>query len=319
MNRVRHAIGTLCLAPSALTRRGVDAAVDAAMRGFHAYFWLASRWRIAVPVGLSIGAAIIVALAGMRGDSAPSGDRHASGPVVRIEAPGTGTGTAMVLVATNASPGGLAPSSPSRLALIRALQTGLVRADCYDGDANGIWTRRSKEAMRTFVTALNAKLPVETPDQVLLALVEANPGRICSQGRVAAGSAPPVAAVAAATAAAPAVAAALAPPLTPPVASAQPPAKPPAPPQADRPSRPSEAPAARDDSRTRAAPSPAPDTAPPAAQADRERPPKAGQSQASKPPRRARPQQSHSEFNTVAKSMSKSFKSLQRSIASIFK
>ena len=79
------------------------------------------------------------------------------------------------------------PSRPSdRPSLTRALQTGLRRAECYDGSINGIWSTKSKESMRRFVAAVNAQLPVDDPDQILLALVESNQATICSRAQSAA-------------------------------------------------------------------------------------------------------------------------------------
>jgi hypothetical protein len=72
------------------------------------------------------------------------------------------------------------PARPSDLvSLAQALQAGLARAECYDGPINGIWTTKSKDAMRKFTTAVNAQLPVDVPDQSLLALVESNQAAKC--------------------------------------------------------------------------------------------------------------------------------------------
>lgn len=67
-------------------------------------------------------------------------------------------------------------------ALIRALQLGLRDAGCYDGPVSGYWTRKSKEAAGRFVARLNAKLPTEKADQVLLALAKSNPATRCLDG-----------------------------------------------------------------------------------------------------------------------------------------
>ena len=72
--------------------------------------------------------------------------------------------------------------SSDRLSLMRALQTGLRRAGCYDGPIDGLWTPKAKDSMRRFVAAVNAKLPVDHPDPVLLALVESNRAAICTPG-----------------------------------------------------------------------------------------------------------------------------------------
>lgn len=77
----------------------------------------------------------------------------------------------------------LDPASASlgdRTALARALQAGLARAQCYTGPVNGAWTTQSKDAMRRFTTAVNAQLPVNEPDHILLALIETNSAANCS-------------------------------------------------------------------------------------------------------------------------------------------
>lgn len=85
--------------------------------------------------------------------------------------------------AVTTAPAGAPPSAGS--ALIKALQVGLTRAECYDGPVNGYWTSKSKEAMARFVNVLNARLPVNQPDPVLLSLVETNPKASCNPARTA--------------------------------------------------------------------------------------------------------------------------------------
>lgn len=103
----------------------------------------------------------------------------------------------------------------------RALQSGLRRAGCYEGPVDGQWSRQSREAMARFVSGVNAQLPVERPEGVLLALLEANTNHTCASQRASAGTA------VAATPTPPS------PPVTSPPAAAAPrgtPAAPPAPP-----------------------------------------------------------------------------------------
>jgi hypothetical protein len=63
--------------------------------------------------------------------------------------------------------------------LARALQRELKRVGCYSGEVNGVWTTSSRMAMRTFVERVNAALPVDSPDPVLLSLVQGHPERAC--------------------------------------------------------------------------------------------------------------------------------------------
>src|SRR5262245_37399746 len=70
------------------------------------------------------------------------------------------------------------PAGPPPLAgegLARELQRHLKRAGCYGGAVTGVWSPPVRRAMKAFTDRANAALPVDQPDQVLLALVESNP------------------------------------------------------------------------------------------------------------------------------------------------
>ena len=87
-------------------------------------------------------------------------------------------------------PSSTAPSPPApvaarpidpedRAALARALQRELKRVGCYGGDITGVWTTSSRMAMKSFNERVNASLPVDTPDPVLLSLVQGHRERAC--------------------------------------------------------------------------------------------------------------------------------------------
>src|SRR5262245_24749349 len=77
-----------------------------------------------------------------------------------------------------------------RTRLARELQKELRRVGCYDGEINGGWTTSTKRAMKTFTERVNASLPVEEPDLVLLSLLQGQTdktcGRPCPAGETAA-------------------------------------------------------------------------------------------------------------------------------------
>src|SRR5262245_32282143 len=77
-----------------------------------------------------------------------------------------------------------------RSQLARELQRELRRVGCYDGEINGGWTTSTKRAMKTFTERVNASLPVEEPDLVLLSLLQGQTdktcGRPCPAGETAA-------------------------------------------------------------------------------------------------------------------------------------
>jgi hypothetical protein len=74
-------------------------------------------------------------------------------------------------------------SAPRGQDLTRALQRELRRTGCYAGKINGTWTQSTKRAMKAFTERVNASLPVDRPDIVLLALLQ-------GERRIACGACP---------------------------------------------------------------------------------------------------------------------------------
>jgi len=72
-----------------------------------------------------------------------------------------------------------APSGSDPASLARQLQGELRRVGCYDGDISGAWTTSTRLAMLAFTERVNAKLPIDKPDPILLALVQSHPERVC--------------------------------------------------------------------------------------------------------------------------------------------
>ena len=140
-------------------------------------------WGAALLV-LSAGAGYGVYLAAAP-DEAPiatSGDAVTIPPLVRAEPMSSPLGAVHMIPEAGSSPGAM-PARSDRASLVRDLQAALTRAQCYDGPITGSWSARSKEAMRGFIVAVNAQLPVDDPDQALLALVQSNEAARCSAGR----------------------------------------------------------------------------------------------------------------------------------------
>ena len=61
------------------------------------------------------------------------------------------------------------------------VQRELQRLGCYDGEINGNWSRSSRAAAERFLDRVNAKLPTDEADDVLLALLQGQKGFVCSQ------------------------------------------------------------------------------------------------------------------------------------------
>lgn len=63
--------------------------------------------------------------------------------------------------------------------LVRTLQRELRRVGCYAGEVDGDWGSGSRRAMTTFTDRVNATLPVDQPDHVLLSLLKTQSGTVC--------------------------------------------------------------------------------------------------------------------------------------------
>jgi len=90
------------------------------------------------------------------------------------------------VVATNGgvevTPTALQPTDPnSRYELVVELQKNLKRLGCYWGRIDGSWGPGSRDAIRTFTERVNAALPTEQPDYVLLTLLKGHTGRTCGE------------------------------------------------------------------------------------------------------------------------------------------
>lgn len=69
----------------------------------------------------------------------------------------------------------------SREALTRALQRELRRLGCYTGSINSTWSLTTRAAAKAFMERVNARLPTNQPDHVLLALARAHQDKTCVQ------------------------------------------------------------------------------------------------------------------------------------------
>jgi len=73
-------------------------------------------------------------------------------------------------------------SASTRYALIVDVQQELKRIGCYQGHIDGDWGPGSRRAMQAFIRKINASLPVEEPDPVLLTLLKSHTSATCAAG-----------------------------------------------------------------------------------------------------------------------------------------
>jgi peptidoglycan hydrolase-like protein with peptidoglycan-binding domain len=71
------------------------------------------------------------------------------------------------------------PHDPA--AITRAVQTELTRVGCYAGPVTGFWGPDTRRAMKAFTNRVNATLPVNKPDVILLSLLQAEPAGVCAK------------------------------------------------------------------------------------------------------------------------------------------
>ncbi len=74
-----------------------------------------------------------------------------------------------------------AANEEARRVLARDIQTELKRVGCYDGDVDGQWNTATRKAMGAFNERVNATLPTEAPDFILLTLVQGHTARACGR------------------------------------------------------------------------------------------------------------------------------------------
>lgn len=89
------------------------------------------------------------------------------------------------IIPDTAAQGTSGPAVPPRAQaaghqVARDLQTALAKAHCYDGPVTGKWNAASQAAMGAFLSTVNAHLPVDDPDDALLALVSSNADVTCA-------------------------------------------------------------------------------------------------------------------------------------------
>ena len=70
----------------------------------------------------------------------------------------------------------------ARRELVRDLQRELKRVGCYEGEINGNWAPAAKRAMAAFTERVNATLPLDEPDYILLTLVQGHSVQACGKG-----------------------------------------------------------------------------------------------------------------------------------------
>lgn len=88
-----------------------------------------------------------------------------------------------IVMAEPGEPPRLSSAKPADLEtrdqLTRDLQRELARVGCYGGEISGTWSPATRRAMGQFMERVNATLPIEEPDYILLTLVQGHAAMAC--------------------------------------------------------------------------------------------------------------------------------------------
>jgi len=100
-----------------------------------------------------------------------------------IDLPSPETDIVSAHTPTNASgplPKAVKPADhAARRELVRDIQRELAHAGCYAGAITGVWRSDTKRAMSAFLAGVNASLPLDEPDYILLSLVRSDTRPVC--------------------------------------------------------------------------------------------------------------------------------------------
>lgn len=117
--------------------------------------------------------------------------RRAPPPPIQVSRPtNDGWRTTIAAIGSSADVG---QTVVSEVALARKIQAGLRSAGCYWGDVDGDWGPASRRAMIQYMKAVNASLPVDRPDEILLRLVQRSSVEGCAPPTIVASRKAPTA------------------------------------------------------------------------------------------------------------------------------
>jgi hypothetical protein len=134
------------------------------------------------------------AVAARPSSATPMPDARQAAPARGVQSAGTARTGAQAhvpsqIAVTNASVVSPTPEPPlgspqpatedAYYALVRDLQRELRRLGCYWGEIDGSWGPGAKRGMSALMGRVNATLPVNEPDYILLALARSQPDQAC--------------------------------------------------------------------------------------------------------------------------------------------
>jgi hypothetical protein len=79
-----------------------------------------------------------------------------------------------------AAPPAVKPAGPTPIELARITQLELYRIGCGSSDADGQWSKATRESLRRYSQAAKVKVDLETPSELTIAALQKHPGRVCA-------------------------------------------------------------------------------------------------------------------------------------------
>lgn len=141
--------------------------------------------------GVVLAALVVAYGAVLGGNEIPEDAVTVSGPVFTPVATTAAVPAPTLAAKPSPSSGYVPPRFDDEMSVTRAVQAELKSAECYSGPINGVWTGATRAAMGRFTARVNARLPVDRPDPVLLALLETHHTVSCTADCIEDECAPP--------------------------------------------------------------------------------------------------------------------------------
>ncbi len=101
-------------------------------------------------------------------------------PAAAATLPAPATTMAALPAPVAAAPPAVKAVGPTPIELARITQLELYRVGCGTSEADGQWSKATRESLRRFSVAAKVKLDLETPSELTIAALQKQPGRVCA-------------------------------------------------------------------------------------------------------------------------------------------
>jgi hypothetical protein len=101
-------------------------------------------------------------------------------PAAAAPLPAPATTLAAMPSPVAAAPPAVKAAGPTPIELARITQLELYRVGCGTSEADGQWSKATRESLRRFSVAAKVKLDLEAPSELTIAALQKQPGRVCA-------------------------------------------------------------------------------------------------------------------------------------------